>query len=1120
MREAITKTYDTLSERMCGIYDKILAPEIKIVSFDIFDTLILRPVLDPQDMFVLAGQIADVEFFPQKRITAEVQARKYYKNAQDEDVTLGLIYEVYANLFNIDPVETERLKRIELDLELELTYPRQITKLLYQAALDADKEVIIVSDMYLSAEFLARMLEKNGYTGYSKLYISSEYRLFKGTGNLWTAVICEFAKRGIKTNEIIHIGDNWKSDVTIPRSKGLQAEFIMKVMDCVNKHPRLKAITKYSHANIRATQFQMMMGLAFNFMFDDPYKPTPKYSRYNGEARQFGYLIAPWFITSALWLAEQAKIDKIDKLILAYRDGYMHKKILDILTPYFSSNTFSIETAYLSRILRTPFFASKRNGLFEAIIHDDVISTLTVDSFISDYLNITDDEAATKIRKIFYSYGCSRGDKIIVGIKQNPQLCAKVQEVWQPFALDYANQFRQYLSNICTDNCGIFDSGSRSASAVFVANYIGVNPVSYQLLGNPSTYFNKKVRQNTFVQYEYYMFSRASPAIILPEVIMSDPRAEVVGIKNGEPEILIQEETKFTHSIETIQGAVIEYVEQFAILFGKYIDKITYSQLSAYQIIYDLLLSPNRFDAEFIRNLYYPNRFDNHSETRFAIWYSSRFKSSATTLPFFERLRVNVWKLCVKLHILHPVRRVYRILSGKNVKFADSVRLKTEAAIAKLTSSPPVELPFVGMPHANFFKLLNAVAPNIDACAIVPQMSGFNKSAVLARIYVPDEFARSYTVSSAEKAIPSEIRAFFKQHPDLQECVDVLNVGYAGHYVGNSASVLVYYQYKYLREALRASKVLWSWNQFVPFNHTASIVAQEKNIPIVISESGMLPGTMLMDTFGMLGFGTIGKFPDRFAALPVCDEEIERARELISGWQSNNSNRYKQQSLPEVADKLTSIDRSRPTLLYAGELDAEAGMPKFWHEGKGGISPMFDSSDEAMRFLARLAEKNNWNLIYKPHPITVAASHSYLPKLHLPPKNVIYLPQGSLYDMFAVSDVIICIATSVSYNALVRGYPVVLLGKSTLIGQGCAYEALKIELIEPTIKTVLENKRATQQIAAFERHCAQLLKYYLFDDLQLRKKRYGLPYTDAVALIKMAENRKTSEDFVFGGERG
>ena len=56
-----SKSY-RLADLRKKITDAIQSPDIKVVSFDIFDTLLVRPALDPQDIFVLLADRFNKKF--------------------------------------------------------------------------------------------------------------------------------------------------------------------------------------------------------------------------------------------------------------------------------------------------------------------------------------------------------------------------------------------------------------------------------------------------------------------------------------------------------------------------------------------------------------------------------------------------------------------------------------------------------------------------------------------------------------------------------------------------------------------------------------------------------------------------------------------------------------------------------------------------------------------------------------------------------------------------------------------------------------------------------------------------------------------------------------------------
>lgn len=78
-------------------YIKELVRDSEIISFDIFDTLLLRPYAKPVDLFRHLEYIHRAEYFYEERILAEKKARKFYSN--QEDITYNQIYEFLPEKF-------------------------------------------------------------------------------------------------------------------------------------------------------------------------------------------------------------------------------------------------------------------------------------------------------------------------------------------------------------------------------------------------------------------------------------------------------------------------------------------------------------------------------------------------------------------------------------------------------------------------------------------------------------------------------------------------------------------------------------------------------------------------------------------------------------------------------------------------------------------------------------------------------------------------------------------------------------------------------------------------------------------------------------------------------------
>ncbi|MFV0364649.1 MAG: hypothetical protein ACK5LL_16390 [Suipraeoptans sp.] len=299
-------------------------------------------------------------------------------------------------------------------------------------------------------------------------------------------------------------------------------------------------------------------------------------------------------------------------------------------------------------------------------------------------------------------------------------------------------------------------------------------------------------------------------------------------------------------------------------------------------------------------------------------------------------------------------------------------------------------------------------------------------------------------------------------------------------------------------------KAVMIWNPFVPFNKICEYVARSKRIPVVFAESGAYPGTFGFSTWGDLGESRPAKEYSSFLKLPIEDSEIDYAMETIKFLRDSKLNRNVQPINNSHNKLVRGIASKYPTVLYIGQNDSECGLVPYDSNAKLLHSPIFSSSHDALFFLAEIAKRNGWNLIYKPHPI---AERRGLENVEIP-SNVIYVAKGDVNAIIDQSDITITINSSTSYISLIRDTPIVLLGYTQLRGQGCAYEAYDKRNVELQMKAAIRDGLTKSQKKAFVEHTARMNKYCLFDSMQSRKTRYGQSIEEALEFVKSTINGK------------
>lgn len=173
-------------------------------SWDIFDTLISRRCIFPQNVFKIVEQISKINGFMNVRIAAEQSIIKEGKNFNLDD-----IYNAMTKISNVSEDLANKLKKLECDVEIEQTIP--ITENLNKVK-SGD---VLISDMYLPEEIIRRMLDKVGLFVPVEIVITSGG---KANGKIWN----QFKDQ---STYLFHTGDNEISDVKNPRQFGFDSSW-------------------------------------------------------------------------------------------------------------------------------------------------------------------------------------------------------------------------------------------------------------------------------------------------------------------------------------------------------------------------------------------------------------------------------------------------------------------------------------------------------------------------------------------------------------------------------------------------------------------------------------------------------------------------------------------------------------------------------------------------------------------------------------------------------------------------------------------------------------------------------------------------------------------------------
>lgn len=242
----------------------VLRPDVAAVSFDIFDTLLTRPVItDPREIFHLVAARADSRFgvdFVKLRWGAEEELGDRY-------ATLDAIYAHMRRRHGLDAAVADALKEEELRCERTLLRPRPDMLAVCRAAARAGKRVVAVSDMYLPSAFLLETLREKGFDGVAAVYVSAEHGARKSDAGALFAVMLR--AEGLDPARVIHLGDDTRGDVEAPLRLGMAAVHVPSVRQMTQERGGGMAAVLAGIAQ-RTPLWGLMLGQALERAFDSP----------------------------------------------------------------------------------------------------------------------------------------------------------------------------------------------------------------------------------------------------------------------------------------------------------------------------------------------------------------------------------------------------------------------------------------------------------------------------------------------------------------------------------------------------------------------------------------------------------------------------------------------------------------------------------------------------------------------------------------------------------------------------------------------------------------------------------------------------------------------------------
>lgn len=320
-------------------------PKYKVISFDLFDTLIRRKVMAPEHVFWTVAETFAERVGDRSQVWRFYDARHHagnlaqHRSRQDgrEDSTLREIYETYAAVVPEARGRVEELMELEMEEERRVLEPFPFGRVLYEAAKTAGKRIVISSDQYLPHEFLSGLLEEFGFTSHEHFLLSGDCGILKTTGSMyeWLPMLL-----GVERSEIFHLGDNPYVDYEVAVRKGLDAA-ISPRSDKIGGHD--------GHTATAGTQPTLGSYAVARYLHDlaDEHVVTSTTRVEHDDIDFVGFTFyGPMLTYLAAWVTEPLRKGRIDRLWLLARDAQGLDHVIRRLYPELADR---IDYVYASR---------------------------------------------------------------------------------------------------------------------------------------------------------------------------------------------------------------------------------------------------------------------------------------------------------------------------------------------------------------------------------------------------------------------------------------------------------------------------------------------------------------------------------------------------------------------------------------------------------------------------------------------------------------------------------------------------------------------------------------------------------------------------------------------------
>ncbi|MFC3689996.1 hypothetical protein [Aquipuribacter hungaricus] len=324
-------------------------PRDEVVTFDVFETVLVRAVSPPAAVFDLVGRRAverglvacSPQAYSQARAWAESRALHWHR----AETTLERICTELVAALGLPREAREALAELEMEVEAGLLQPVPAGVRLVQEHRSRTGSVVYVSDMYLPAQFIEDQLVHHGlFLPGDVLYVSHAHGETKRSGGLYGVVA---DAEGVPAGSLLHHGNDLRADVKGATSAGVRSVFL----PAANPTRYEQALQRH-----RTSTDGLTAGMAGASRLARLHV-EPQGEREEALVGVAAGVMAPVLTAFVTWVLRRAEAEGLRRVYFVARDGQVLLRIAERLAPRLGIDV-ELHYLYASRLVWNRVVAS------------------------------------------------------------------------------------------------------------------------------------------------------------------------------------------------------------------------------------------------------------------------------------------------------------------------------------------------------------------------------------------------------------------------------------------------------------------------------------------------------------------------------------------------------------------------------------------------------------------------------------------------------------------------------------------------------------------------------------------------------------------------------------------